>query len=878
MDGTLHPAVATRTTCPYCGVGCGVLATPDGRGGAAIAGDSAHPANAGRLCSKGTALGETLSLEDRLLHPEVKGKRASWDAALDAVAEGFRKGLAAHGPEGVALYVSGQLLTEDYYAANKFAKGLLGTANIDSNSRLCMASAVAAHTRAFGEDVVPGLYEDLELADTLVLVGSNLAWCHPVLFQRVMATKATRPTMQVIVVDPRRTATCEGADLHLPLAPGSDVALFAALLAHLADHGHADRAYLDAHAEGAEATLVAARAIAPEATALTGLDPALIARFCAAWAASPRTVTLWSQGVNQSSAGTDKANAIINCHLLTGRIGKPGAGPFSVTGQPNAMGGRETGALATMLAGHLRFDVAEEHAALAEFWSAPALPRGPGLTATQLFAALAEGRIGALWVMATNPAVSLPDGDAVRAALAAAPFLVTSEVTRRSDTAAYAHVRLPALAWGEKDGTVTNSDRVISRQRAFLPKPGEARPDWWIVAGVARRLGAPGFAWRSSAAIFREHAAVTGLARPAARAFDISGLAELSDAAYAALAPTRWPVPAQGTAPARFFATGGTLAPRARLVPTPFRAPAENVSPDFPLRLLTGRLRDQWHTMTRTGSVPRLAAHSPEPVLTLHPDDAAGLVPGMLVHADSPRGSAVFRLALDAGQRRGTAFAPMHWTAQLAPAARVNALVAPHADPVSFQPELKNAAIRVEPFAAAWHAFLLAPWRLPADIAPFCAAIPIEGGWRHELAGTDSPAEAFVRLRALIDAPGAAWTTMQDPAADLYRAAVLQDGRLRGTLVLGPDAALPPRAWLAALMAEGPLAPADRAALLAGARADGPPSSPLVCACHGVAEAAILGCGARDIAGVGAATAAGTGCGSCRPEIAALLARAPEPA
>ncbi len=863
MHGVLPPAKPTRTTCPYCGVGCGVLATPDGRGGAAIAGDPAHPANAGRLCSKGTALGETLGLEDRLLHPEVGGKRASWDAALDAVAEGFRRGVAQHGPEGVALYVSGQLLTEDYYAANRFAKGVLGTANIDSNSRLCMASAVAAHTRAFGEDVVPGTYDDLELADTVVLVGSNLAWCHPVLHQRVMAAKAARPAMRIVVVDPRRTATCEGADLHLALRPGSDVALFAALLVHIADHGLA----VDTHANAA-AALAAARAIAPDAAALTGLDPAALAAFCALWCASPRTVTLFSMGVNQSSAGTDKANAIINCHLLSGRIGLPGAGPFSITGQPNAMGGRETGALATMLAGHLRFDVAAEHAALAQFWNAPALPTAPGLKATQLFAALGEGRIGALWVMATNPAVSLPAGNAVREALARAPFLVSSEITRRSDTAAFAHVRLPALAWGEKSGTVTNSERVISRQRGFLPAPGEARPDWWIVTQVAQRLGVD-FGWDGPAAIFREHAAVTGLARPATRHFDISGLAGMTDADYDAFTPTRWPVPAAGPRTERFFASGG-----GRLVPTPFRAPVEDVSAEFPLRLLTGRLRDQWHTMTRTGAVPRLMAHLPEPLLTLHPDDAAGLGAGDLVEATSDRGSAVFRLALDPGQGRGTAFAPMHWTAQLAPTARVNTLVAPHVDPVSFQPELKNAAIRVAPFAAAWHAFLLAPERLPAGIARFCAIVPIEGGWRHELAG-DGPAEkAFARLLAVLDAPGTAWLRMEDPAAGLHRAAAMRDGRLAGALILGPDAALPPRAWLSALMsADGPLDAADRAALLAGQRPDGPPPSPLVCACNSVTAAAITACGARDVAGVGEATRAGTGCGSCRPEIAALLAR-----
>ncbi|MBR0672274.1 molybdopterin oxidoreductase family protein, partial [Neoroseomonas soli] len=821
MDGSLGArtagragAQAVRTTCPYCGVGCGVRATPDGRGGAAIEGDTAHPANHGRLCSKGTALGETLGLTDRLLHPEVGGRRASWDAALDAVAEGFSRALARLGPEGVALYVSGQLLTEDYYAANKFAKGVLGTANIDSNSRLCMASAVAAHRRAFGEDVVPGTYEDLEQADLLVLVGSNLAWCHPVLFQRVMAAKAARPGMRIVVIDPRRTATCEGADLHLPIAPGGDVALFAALLATLEARGLGDAAFLAQHAEGVTETLAAARATAAGAPALTGLPAADIDRFCAMWAEAPRVVTLWSQGVNQSSAGTDKAGAIINAHLYTGRIGRPGMGPFSVTGQPNAMGGRETGALANMLAGHLDWDRPGEHAALAAFWGMPRLAPKPGLKALDLFRVLGEGGIGALWVMATNPAVSLPEGDAVRDALARAPFLVVSEVTRRSDTASFAHVRLPALGWGEKDGTVTNSERVMSRQRAFLRRPGEAKPDWWAVAQVAKRLGhGQAFAWSNPAAIFREHAAVTGLARPAPRAFDISGLARISDADYAAMPPTRWPVPAEGEPDARFFAAGGFPAGRARLVPTPFRAPRAQPDKDFPLRLLTGRLRDQWHMMTRTGSVPRLMAHAPEPVLTLHPDDLTELQADSLVRAETPAGAAVMRLARDAGQRRGTAFAPMHWTAQFAPAARINAALIAATDPVSGQPELKHTPLRVTPYAAAWHGFLLAPHRCQPDIAEWCAAAPLDGGaWRHELAGQEAPADAFARLRALL--PAEDWALLEDPVAGVFRAASLAGGTLTGFVAVAPAAELPPRAWLAALMAAGLLAPADRAALL----------------------------------------------------------------
>lgn len=843
------PPRAVRTTCPYCGVGCGVLATPDG----VVRGDPEHPANRGRLCSKGTALGETLDLPGRLLHPEVDGRRASWDAALDAVAEGFRRALAEHGPQGVALYVSGQLLTEDYYAANKLAKGFLGTGNIDSNSRLCMASAVAGHRRAFGEDLVPGVYEDLEIADLVVLVGSNLAWCHPVLFQRLMAAKAARPAMRIVVVDPRRTATCEGADLHLPIAPGGDVALFNALLR-------------DLHARGFRSAAPGLDAAVAATPGETGLDPALLATFLDWIATTPRTVTLFSQGANQSSAGTDKANAIINCHLLTGSIGVPGAGPFSVTGQPNAMGGREVGALANMLAGHLEWDRPGEAAALREFWQAPNLAAGPGLKAVDLFHAAGEGRIGALWVMATNPAVSLPDAEAVRAAMRRIPCLVASDCTRESDTLDLARIRLPALGWGEKDGTVTNSERVISRQRGFRLAPGEARQDWWIVAQVAKRLGwASAFAWDGPAAIFREHAAVTGLARPSARAFDISGLADLSDTEYDALAPTRWPVARRGE-------EGGRLAPAARFVATPFRAPAHATDAAFPLRLLTGRLRDQWHTMTRTGPVPRLMAHVPEPVVTLHPADAGALEEGGLAAVESRWGRAVLRVRLDAGQARGMVFAPMHWTDRFAARARVNAAVNPAVDPVSGQPELKHTPVRVVPAPMAWHGFLLARDTLGAGLATWSALVPAaEGVWRHELAGTEPPTEAFARLRALVEEPAAAWVVLEDPAAGLHRAALLREGRLLAALFLGREPTLPPRDWLTGLFAEPAIGGAARRALLAGLPADGPPPSPTICICHGVTAAAILGCGARSVAGVGEATRAGTGCGSCRPEIAALL-------
>src|ERR1700684_4282508 len=485
----VDPALrATRTTCPYCGVGCGVLATADGRGGAAVSGDPEHPANFGRLCSKGSALGETLGLEERLLYPMVrvsKGsmERVAWTDALDHVAHRFAHIIKRDGPGAVAFYLSGQLLTEDYYVANKLMKGFIGSANVDTNSRLCMASSVAGHRRAFGADTVPGCYDDLDEADLLVLVGSNAAWCHPVLFQRMLANRRERGA-RMVVIDPRKTDTSGDADLHLGVKPGSDTALFSGLLVYLADHGELDRGYIERYTAGFDEALARARAIAGSvaATALaTGLSEQDVAAFFQMFAATPRVVTLYSQGVNQSAQGTDKVNAIINCHLATARIGKPGASPFSLTGQPNAMGGREVGGLANQLAAHMAFTPPDIDR-VRRFWEGPRIATHEGLKAIQLFEAIARGEIKALWVMGTTPAVSLPDADAVRAAMAKLELFVVSENVRSNDTVnAGVHVLLPAQAWGEKSGTVTNSERRISRQRAFLTPPGETRPDWWIV-------------------------------------------------------------------------------------------------------------------------------------------------------------------------------------------------------------------------------------------------------------------------------------------------------------------------------------------------------------------------------------------------------------
>ncbi len=587
VDPTLR---ATRTTCPYCGVGCGVLATPDGSGGAAISGDPEHPANFGRLCSKGSALGETLGLDDRLLYPMIrcsKGimERVAWSDALDHVAHRFAHIITRDGPGAVAFYLSGQLLTEDYYVANKLMKGFIGSANVDTNSRLCMSSTVAGHRRAFGADTVPGCYEDLDAADLLVLVGSNAAWCHPVLFQRMLANKQARGA-RIVVIDPRRTDTAGDADLFLGLKPGTDTALFCGLLVHLADTGALDRDYIDRHTSGFEEALARARGIAGSigATALaTGLSEQDVADFFQMFKNTPRVVTLYSQGVNQSAQGTDKVNAIINCHLATGRIGKPGASPFSLTGQPNAMGGREVGGLANQLAAHMGFTPPDIDR-VRRFWKAPRIATHEGLKAVQMFEAIARGEIKALWVMGTNPAVSLPDADAARAALKKLELFVVSENVRSNDTVnAGAHVLLPAQAWGEKSGTVTNSERRISRQRAFLTPPGEAKPDWWIVSEVAKRLGfGAAFDFSSAADVFREHAGLSAFENDGGRDFDIGALKALSDEAFDAMAPVQWPAREGAPPQQRFFADGGFFANdrKARFVAPEIPALRTETTPD----------------------------------------------------------------------------------------------------------------------------------------------------------------------------------------------------------------------------------------------------------------------------------------------------------
>lgn len=850
---------SVRTTCPYCGVGCGVLATPDGAGGAAIAGDPAHPANFGRLCSKGFALGETIALDGRLLAPRVDGAEASWDAALDRIAGAIR----ATTPERVAIYGSGQLLTEDYYVANKLMKGFIGAANIDTNSRLCMASAVAGHKRAFGTDTVPGVYEDLEQADLVVLVGSNLAWCHPVLYQRLAAAKAARPEMRVVTVDPRRTATSDLADLHLALAPDSDVALFNALLAAIARRGAVDRGYL-AHVGGFDAALAAAAAGDPAAT---GLAPAELAAFLDLWIGTERVVTVFSQGVNQSASGTDKVNAIINCHLATGRIGRAGMGPFSLTGQPNAMGGREVGGLSNMLAAHLDLEDPRHRRLVERFWDAPALAAKPGLKAVELFRASAAGAIDVLWILATNPVVSMPEADAVRAALARVPLVIVSDMFATTDTARAAHVLLPALGWGEKSGTVTNSERRVSRQRAFLPAPGAAKPDWWALAEVGRRLGhGRAFAYETPAEIFREHAALSALAAAEGRDFDVAALAGRD---YETLPPTQWPV----GGPARFFARGGFFTPdgKARMIAVS-QPPAARRARHFPLTLNTGRVRDQWHTMTRTGRSPRLGQHVAEPFAEIHPEDAAarGIAAADLVEVTSPSGRALVRALVTDRVPAGSVFVPMHWSAEFAACARVDALVPAVTDPHSGQPASKAGRAEVRRHAAAWYGFAASRAR-PTPATDYWAVAPTASGWRAELADAALPDDWATLARGLFAAPAAEAVVVEDRARGTARVALVEDGDIVAVLFAARTPVEVARAHVVA--AFGSARPAQLLAGRPGAEQED--RGAIVCVCFDVGVNTIVNAVARgeatSVEALGALLKAGSNCGSCRPELRALL-------
>ena len=704
------------STCPYCGVGCGVSVAIDNTSDdkakkPLVLASQTHPANYGRLCSKGSALGETLldiRQANRITHPSINGEVAQWDEATSLIADKINDSIEKHGKESVAFYLSGQLLTEDYYVANKLMKGFIGTANVDTNSRLCMASAVVGYKRAFGSDSVPCCYDDLELADLIILIGSNAAWTHPVLYQRMVAAKESNPNLRVVLIDPRRTASDDLADLHLPLAMSSDGFLFQGLLNYLFDSNAINQDYIDNHTDGfTQAMEQAAMLSVDDVLEKTKLNKEDLLTFYKWFAETKKTISFYSQGINQSATGADKCNAIINCHLATGKIGYEGAGPFSITGQPNAMGGREVGGLANQLAAHMDF-ASSDVDRVQRFWKSPVIATQAGLKAVDLFDAIYAGKIKVLWVMATNPAVSLPNANKVREALEMCETVIVSDVTH-TDTSKYADILLPALGWSEKDGTVTNSERRISRQRGFVAAPGDAKADWWAMNEVGQKMGyAEYFNFKSARDVFVEHAKLSGFENDPEstsennriRSFDISGLSQLSTEEYDELAPIQWPVNAQnkqGTQ--RLFTDGKFTTPNRRAQFVSNQAVlAQCMNSKFVLN--TGRLRDQWHTMTRTGTSPSLNGHDDVPFVQMNPEDAREkkFIQGQFVELNNDYGKFIACLTVTDQVTKGQLFSPIHWTDQYASQAVVSNLVSPEVDPVSGQPESKASTVSVQSF------------------------------------------------------------------------------------------------------------------------------------------------------------------------------------
>ena len=890
----------TASTCCYCGVGCGVLIEHDGEKIHSVRGNPEHPANFGKLCSKGATLHLTNDLSARALYPELRlGKalartRTDWDTALDHVASVFADTIAEHGPDSVAFYIAGQLLTEDYYAFNKLARALVGTNNLDSNSRLCMSSAVAGYKRSLGADAPPCSYEDIEQADCVLITGSNMAFAHPILFRRLERAKEARPEMKVIAIDPRRTDTTDLADLHLAILPGTDVALMHGILHILLWEGWIDRAYIDAHTEGFDALKTLVRDYGPAAVAdICGISIDALQKCAEMIGRSPRFLSLWCQGLNQSSSGTAKNCALINLHLATGQIGKPGCGPFSLTGQPNAMGGRETGSLANLLPGHREAGNAEHRAEVAQFWGVDRVPENPGLSATELYEAMAAGKIKAVWIACTNPAQSLPNQQLVHQALATCPFVVVQEAYFTTETCKYADLLLPAAAWGEKEGSVTNSERRVTHVNPAVPAPGEARADWDIMCDFARRLeqrlrpGQPSlFAFDNPAALFDEYKLLTQ-----GRDLDLSGLS------YAVLdnqGPQQWPFPqgvSQGTE--RLYADGIYPTPngKARFHADPYKATREKREARYPLLLNTGRLRDQWHGMSRTGTVARLFGHVEEALLSLHPEDLRRrrLQDGDLVRVRSRRGSLIMPVQADEAMRPGQAYVPMHWGDRFLKGLGINVLTIDAIDPISKQPELKNAAIEVEKVELPWKLYALVEGDVQKHfeaLRPLCeafefASLGLAGRDRPALivraaASEAPPAELLAQIDELLDLHEGPVMSYDDPRRSVGKRVRIEHGRIVALRLAGETVA---RDWLRGLWQDGKADAELRRWLLAPLSA--PPGAGnahkarMVCSCMNVSEEAILkGIEAgMDVDALKENLKCGTSCGSCVPEIRRLVSQ-----
>lgn len=927
----------TRSTCPYCGVGCGVIIESRGAQITGVRGDPDHPANQGRLCTKGSTLHLTASADitrqNRLLQPLRRLERGgsplpvSWNEALDFAAGQILRIVDTHGADALGFYISGQMLTEDYYVFNKLAKGLLGTNNIDSNSRLCMSSAVAGYKRTLGADAPPACYEDLDTADCLFIVGSNAAWAHPILFRRIEAAKTARPDMKIIVADPRRTDTAGLADLYLPVLPGTDVMLFHGMLHIMLWEGWTDSAYIAAHTSGFEELKTLVRQATPEKTSqFCGIPVSDLMQAARWFATSASTLSLYCQGLNQSTSGTAKNAALINLHLATAQLGKPGAGPFSLTGQPNAMGGREVGGMANLLSAHRDLSNPDHRAEVARLWGVADVPSKPGKTAVEMFEAAADGEIKALWIACTNPAQSLPNQKTVRAALARAELVVVQEAFATTATCDYADLLLPASTWGEKAGTVTNSERRISRVRAAVPTPGQARHDWTIGVDLAHRLESklrPGLSTlfpytqgtldQNTESIWNEHRESTR-----GRDLDITGLS------YHVLdnkGPQQWPY-ASGAVDGkqRLYADGvfATTDGLARFAVDAYTPVVEQRNARYPFSLNTGRLRDQWHGMSRTGTLGRLFGHVPEPSIGLHPQDMArlGLKDSQLVAVISKHGRILVQAKADTQLAPTQTFLAMHWGSEVLSGvdasglalSGVNSLMPPNHCPTSKQPELKHAAVRIEPANLPWtlvaQAWLPATEAEPVRVAlralmskfefascvPFSNGVPIadvsqeRNGLLFRAASSKAPSpDVLQAISALLRLDGADTLRYADARLGQHRAVrqVAQsngDSFIEAMLLAGNASS---EVWLSSYLREGLPAQALGRHLLSGS--DTPPvklapTSPQICACFNVTKAMLeevlatcQGNPTDRLSSLQLATRCGTNCGSCLPEVKRIV-------
>jgi assimilatory nitrate reductase catalytic subunit len=916
----------TRSTCPYCGVGCGVIIQSQGEQITGVRGDPEHPANFGRLCTKGSSLHLTASApitrQARLLHPmrrEHRGDepvRVSWDQALDFATETFAQVIRESGPDAVGFYISGQLLTEDYYVFNKLAKGLIGTNNVDSNSRLCMSSAVAGYKLTLGADAPPSCYDDVNHAQCIFIAGSNTAWAHPILFRRIEDAKAANPQLKIIFCDPRRTDTAEIADLYLPVQPGTDVMLFNGMLHIMLWEGWVRQDYIAAHTSGFDELKAAVRDCTPELVAqVCGIRKEDLFLAAKLFATSPATLSLYCQGLNQSSSGTAKNAALINLHLATAQIGKRGAGPFSLTGQPNAMGGREVGGMANLLSAHRDLGNPRHRAEVAAHWGLASVPDKPGKTAVEMFRAAADGEIKALWIACTNPAQSMPDQATVRRALERAEFVVVQEAFSTTATCKYADLLLPASTWGEKTGTVTNSERRISRVRPAIPRPAQTRHDWSIAVEFAQRLERqlrPGQATlfpysladetAGAEAIWNEHRESTR-----GRDLDITGMS------YSLLdqGPLQWPMPCgQAEGKARLYEDGVFPTPdgKARFAKVAWQPLAEPRESRFPFSLTTGRLRDQWHGMSRTGTLGRLFGHVTEPAVQMNPQDMARrlLKDGDLVHVTSKRGSIVVPVQGSSELDMSQAFMAMHWGEEFltgcsstgAALAGVNAITTSACCPVSNQPELKHAAVKILKAELPWSLLGLA-W-LPEDDAlqareqlkqvmalfPFASCVPFgreRAGVLFRAAAHEAPPEELMtRIEGLLGLGGAEALRYADRKKGQRRAMRLfrhgQEARLDAFVLAGDTSA---QAWIrTVLQDELPAQAYGRLLLVPGAKAPVAVQSrgKQICTCLNVTDTEIErhlgGCAGNEderFASLQSSLKCGTHCGSCVAELRRIV-------